>query len=164
MFNEKFSVILCSFRFYHLTFFYFITNGFFWYSLDIWEDFKNLAHLHLFVRYYLVASNCKWKMGPIFVAFSEYLNFGPAWEFYARTIKLLQSGCHWELVYCWAKMVADSAFTFVASTKPVGLEHSGRNQDRSVEKMTYRLDRQWCGFSTHAAGAACVIFSNFLPG
>ena len=27
-------------------------------------------------------------------------------------------------------MVADSAFTFVASTKPVGLEHSGRNQDR----------------------------------
>ena len=33
-------------------------------------------------------------------------------------------------------MVADSAFTFVASTKPVGLEHSGRNQDRSVEKTT----------------------------
>ena len=33
-------------------------------------------------------------------------------------------------------MVADSAFTFVASTKPVGLEHSGRNQERSVEKMT----------------------------
>ena len=28
----------------------------------------------------------------------------------------------------------------------------------------YRQDRQWCGFSTHAAGAACVVFPNFLPG
>jgi len=52
------------------------------------------------------------------------------YEDFCQWIDELRSGCHWELVYCWAKMVADSAFTFVASTKPVGLEHSGRNQDR----------------------------------
>ena len=27
-----------------------------------------------------------------------------------------------------------------------------------------RQDRQWCGFSTHAAGAACVDFWNFQHG
>jgi len=42
----------------------------------------------------------------------------------------LRSGCHWELVYCWAKLVTDNAFLFVGTTKPVGLENSGRNQDR----------------------------------
>ena len=40
-----------------------------------WEDHKNLAHLPLFIWQYLAASNYKWKMGQIFVAFSEYLNF-----------------------------------------------------------------------------------------
>ena len=40
-----------------------------------WEVQKNLAHLPLFFWHYLVASNYKWKMGQIFVAFSEYLNF-----------------------------------------------------------------------------------------
>jgi hypothetical protein len=52
------------------------------------------------------------------------------YEDFCQWIDELRSGCHWELVYCWAKMVSDSAFTFVASTKPVGLENSGRNQDR----------------------------------
>jgi len=42
----------------------------------------------------------------------------------------LRSGCHWELVFCWAKLVSDNAFVFVGSTKTVGLENSGRNQDR----------------------------------
>ena len=40
-----------------------------------WESHKNLAHFPLFIWHYLVASNHKWKMGQIFVAFSEYLNF-----------------------------------------------------------------------------------------
>ena len=40
-----------------------------------WEGHKNLAHLPLFIWHYLVASNYKWKMGQIFVAFLEYLNF-----------------------------------------------------------------------------------------
>ena len=43
-----------------------------------WENLKNLAHLPLFIWQYLVASNYKWKMSQIFVAFSEYLNFNTA--------------------------------------------------------------------------------------
>ena len=41
----------------------------------LWESHKMLVHLPLFISHYLVASNYKWKMGQIFVAFSEYLNF-----------------------------------------------------------------------------------------
>ena len=40
-----------------------------------WEGHKNLTHLPLFIWHYLVVSNYEWKMGQIFVAFSEYLNF-----------------------------------------------------------------------------------------
>ena len=40
-----------------------------------WEGHKNLSHLPLFIWYYLGVSNCKWKMGQIFVSLSEYLNF-----------------------------------------------------------------------------------------
>ena len=39
----------------------------------VWEGHKNLTHL--FFLHYLVASNYKWKMGQIFVTFSEHLNF-----------------------------------------------------------------------------------------
>ena len=44
-----------------------------------WKDHKNMAHLPLFIWHYLVSSNYKWKMGQIFVAFSEYLNFKLPW-------------------------------------------------------------------------------------
>ena len=41
-----------------------------------WECHKILAHLPLFFyNMYLVASNYKWKMGQIFLVFSENLNF-----------------------------------------------------------------------------------------
>ena len=39
------------------------------------EGLQNLAHLLIFFWHCLVASNYNWKMGQIFVAFSEYLNF-----------------------------------------------------------------------------------------
>ena len=39
-----------------------------------WEGHKSLADLPLFCWHYLVASNNKWKVGQIFVAFSKYLN------------------------------------------------------------------------------------------
>ena len=39
------------------------------------ESQKNLAHLPHFIWHYLVASNYKWKMGHIFMAFSECQNF-----------------------------------------------------------------------------------------
>ena len=39
-----------------------------------WKDHKNLAHLPLFLT-----SNYKWKIGQIFEAFSEYLNFKKTW-------------------------------------------------------------------------------------
>ena len=38
-----------------------------------WEGHKNLSLLPIWL--YLVASNYKWNLGQIFVAFSEYLNF-----------------------------------------------------------------------------------------
>ena len=34
-----------------------------------------MSHLPLFIGHYLVASNYKWKMGQMFVTFSEYPNF-----------------------------------------------------------------------------------------
>ena len=34
-----------------------------------------IIHFLFDITYYLVASGYKWKMGHIFVAFSEYLNF-----------------------------------------------------------------------------------------
>ena len=37
--------------------------------------YSEKANLPLFFWHYLVASNYKWKMGQIFVAFSEYQNF-----------------------------------------------------------------------------------------
>ena len=40
-----------------------------------WEGHKNWAHPPHFFWHYSVTSNCKWTMGRIFVAFSEYLNF-----------------------------------------------------------------------------------------
>ena len=40
-----------------------------------WEGHKNLSHLPLSIWHYFVASNYNRKMGQIFVAFSEYLNF-----------------------------------------------------------------------------------------
>ena len=40
-----------------------------------WEGHKSLAHLPLFFWHYLIASNYKWKMGQIFVVFSENMNF-----------------------------------------------------------------------------------------
>ena len=33
---------------------------------------------------------------------------------------------HWEIVYCWTKLLAEHAFIFVATTDPVGLENSGK--------------------------------------
>ena len=52
------------------------------------------------------------------------------YEDFCHWMDELRAGCHWELVFCWAKLVSDNAFVFVGSTKPVGLENSGRNQDR----------------------------------
>ena len=49
-----------------------------------WEGHKNWAHPPHFFWHYSVTSNCKWTMGRIFVAFSEYLNF---------TYMLLQHSC-----------------------------------------------------------------------
>ena len=40
-----------------------------------WEGHNNLVHLPLLFWHYLLASIYKWKMGQIFVGFSEYLNF-----------------------------------------------------------------------------------------
>ena len=40
-----------------------------------WKGHKNLAHLPLFILHYLIASNYKWKMDQILMAFSKYLNF-----------------------------------------------------------------------------------------
>ena len=39
------------------------------------EAKTNCPHPPLFVLHYLLASKFKWKMGQMFVAFSEYLNF-----------------------------------------------------------------------------------------
>ena len=47
-----------------------------------WEGHKNLFYLQLFIWYYLVASNYKWKIGQIFVAFSEYLNFNQPCQYF----------------------------------------------------------------------------------
>ena len=41
-----------------------------------WEGHKNLAHLPLIIWDYILGNAKKqWKVGQIFVAFSEYLNF-----------------------------------------------------------------------------------------
>ena len=51
------------------------------YSLDVQRFLENKVHIfwegfgHLFIWYYFVVSNHKWKIGQIFVAFLEYLNF-----------------------------------------------------------------------------------------
>jgi hypothetical protein len=38
---------------------------------------------------------------------------------------------HWELVYCWAKLISSHAFYFVGSTKPVGMENAVVAEKRS---------------------------------
>ena len=50
-----------------------------------WEGHKNFSHLPLFIWQYLILSNYNWKMGQIFVAFSEYLNFKNVIRYHSRS-------------------------------------------------------------------------------
>ena len=45
------------------------------------EKATKISSIFQFFWHYLVASNYKWKMGQIFVAFSEYLNFNQSERF-----------------------------------------------------------------------------------
>ena len=51
----------------------------FWFDVAkahvFWEGHKNFTYLRIFIWHYLVTSNYKWKMGQIFVAFTDYLKF-----------------------------------------------------------------------------------------
>lgn len=54
-----------------------------------------------------------------------------------------RDGQHWEIVCCWAKVLTDHAFHFVATCQPVGLENSSKserfalptNQSKNVKKF-----------------------------
>merc|ERR1712062_335477 len=43
-----------------------------------------------------------------------------------RFMKQCREERHWEIVYCWSKLIADHAFVFQASNKRLGLEFSGK--------------------------------------
>ncbi len=49
-----------------------------------WEGQTNLTHPPFFIFHYFVASNCRWKMWQIFVAFPEYLNFNSLFGIHRR--------------------------------------------------------------------------------
>ena len=56
-----------------------------------WEGQKSLTHLSLFFWNYLVASNYNWKMGQIFVTFSEYLILTMADQDFGRSVNLIST-------------------------------------------------------------------------
>lgn len=43
-----------------------------------------------------------------------------------KFLKQCREERHWEIVYCWSKLIADHAFVFQASNKRLGLEFSGK--------------------------------------
>ena len=69
------------------------------------EGNKNICHLPLFIFWhYLIASNYKWKMGQIFVAFSEYLNI---------TVRLDIHICTYSVCTLYANYNQDIKFPYI---------------------------------------------------
>lgn len=111
---------------------------------DLFDSIKrNLMPSNLFALrsaafYLLYAIYFKQPLRPIVkirITFEEYSDL-------VDWMKELRSDTHWELVYCWAKLLTDHAFVFVASTQHLGLEFSSKNHkgvsDDQMEQPQYR--------------------------
>ena len=88
--------------------------------------------------YLLYALFIKQPLRPIVrirVTLEEYDNL-------AEWMKDLRTDRHWELVYCWSKLVANHAFMFVASTRHLGLEFSSKihkpKGETEIQEPSYR--------------------------
>ena len=88
--------------------------------------------------YLIYALYFKQPLRPIVrirVTSEEYENF-------VEWMKDLRTDRHWELVYCWSKLVADHAFMFVASTRHLGLEFSSKihkpKGETEIQEPSYR--------------------------
>ena len=56
------------------------------------------------------------------------------YEDLSQWINECRAGRHWEIVYCWAKLITDHAFHFCASVKFLGLEFASKSGDRLSDK------------------------------